>query len=213
MAVTAPAWADFTAIPARPSASLAPFTAKLPGAGRPAQQIAPPPDVEAFVRAAREEGRREGEARAAQAADQALVAQAEAHAGMLVAERRRWAETEASVLAAAFAERFQILEGRLAQSTARALLPFLADGLRREALRELQEIVAPLTEDGRYAAVSISGPEDLVSALAAHLGLAAATLVTRFDAGPDVRVQVDDTVIETRLRAWGERLGTLVEDC
>ncbi|MET3414849.1 hypothetical protein [Methylobacterium sp. 1030] len=213
MALTAHAWADFSPVPVQPSSSLAPFTAKPTGADRPLPQAEPAPDVEALIRAARDEGRRAGEARGALLVEQALAAQAQAHAAAGAAERNRWVEDEAAVLGAAFAEQIQALEARLARSTARVLLPFLAEGLRREALREVEALVSPLTEEGRCTTLTLSGPEDLVSALAARLGVAPNALVIRFDAGPDVRVQVDDTVIETRLQAWGERLGTLIEGC
>jgi hypothetical protein len=91
-------------------------------------------------------------------------------------------------------------------------MPFLSQSLRREAVRELAAIVAPLTAEGRYATFSIAGPADLVGALGERLGPGADMRLIPVDGAPDVRVQVDDTVIETRLQAWSERLGLLVEE-
>lgn len=212
MAMAAPAWTDFSSRIARPASPFAPLTTKLAGGDRPVAEPEQVPDPAALVAAARVEGRREGEARARLAGDQALAASAQAHADALAAERRRWAEAEAATLAAGFSEAIRALEDRLAESTARVLLPFLAEGLRREALRELTAIVSPLTAEGRYATLSIAGPADLVGTLGERLGLAEDAVAIRIDEAPDVRVQVDDTVIETRLESWSRRLSLLVEE-
>lgn len=206
------AWADFSPVLTRQAGDgLAPLTGKRPAAAPGISRPPGDPDIATLLEAAREEGRRDGEARAGRAAAQALAAQAEEATAGLAAERRRWADTEAATIATTMREQMQALEDRLAAAAAQVLLPFLADALRQQALRELRDIVSPLAEGG-CATVSISGPEDLVTRLADRLGSSGCPLVTRFDDAPDIRVQVNDTTVETRLQAWGERLRQLLED-
>ncbi|MGX9980806.1 hypothetical protein [Methylobacterium fujisawaense] len=203
-----PIWTVFSDAGQRSSPTLAALIAKRD----PADAAAPPQDAEAIAAEARAEGRREGEALAARAAEAAAAAERAAAATTLAETRQRWVETEAAVLANGFAEQVQMLEARLAGSLTRVLQPFLAEALRQEAIRELQATVSSLVADSQTGTLTLSGPPDLVEALARRLNLPPGRLALSPDSRPDLRIQTNWTVIETRLQAWGDRIAALIED-
>ncbi|WP_162501608.1 hypothetical protein, partial [Methylobacterium crusticola] len=144
------------------------------------------------------------EAQAARAGEEA------AFAARLAEARRRWSETEAESLAAGFAAALRSLEADLAARLARLLVPVLADALRARALAELAAALSRLLADPRHAAIRVSGPEDLLGALAARLGPQGAAVAFTPAEAPEVRVSADDTVVETQLAAWTGRLAAAV---
>jgi hypothetical protein len=172
----------------------------------------PPPDLDAVAAAAREEGRREGEAEARRTAQAAAAAEREAAAAALTEARQRWVETESAALATAVTAQIRDLEARLAGSLTRVLQPFLTEALRREAIDALHATLAALAADDASGTLAVTGPADLVEALVRRLDLPPGRLTIGADAGPDLRLRLNGTVIETRLQAWGERLAALVED-
>ncbi|MCJ2048621.1 hypothetical protein, partial [Methylobacterium sp. J-070] len=182
-----------------------------PGAHQPPAP-GPPPDPDALAAAERGEGRREGEAAAGAAAQAAAAREREAAAAALAEARQRWVDAESAVLAGAVTAQVQALEARLAQSLTRVLQPFLREALRREAVRELQATLASLVADDQAGTLALTGPADLVEALARRLALPPGRLTVTADGSPDLRVRLNGTVVETRLQAWGERLAALVEE-
>lgn len=205
-----PAWAVFSGTSRRSSSTLSALATKRLVPAAPAQP--PPPDLDAIAAAARDEGRREGEALAARAAQAALAAEREAAAAALAETRRSWVAAEAAVLASALTEQIQAAEARLADSLARVLRPFLTEALRQDAVREVRALLTSLAADDRAGTVTIAGPADLTEALARHLDLPPGRLTVVGDGRPDLRIRMNGTLIETRLQAWGERLAALVED-
>lgn len=205
-----PAWAVFSGTSRRSSNTLSALAAKRLDSAAPVPPA--PPDLDAIAAAAREEGRREGEALAARAAQAALAAEREAAAAALAETRKSWVEAEAAVLASTLAEQIQASEASLAESLARALRPFLTEALRQEAVREVRALLTALAADERAGTVTVAGPADLTEALARHLDLPPGRLTIVGDGRPDLRIRMNGTLIETRLQAWGERLAALVED-
>jgi hypothetical protein len=205
-----PAWAVFSGTSRRSSSTLSALATKRLEPAAPAQPA--PPDLDAIAAAARDEGRREGEALAARAAQAALAAEREAAAAALAETRRSWVAAEAAVLASALTEQIQAAEARLADSLARVLRPFLTEALRQDAVREVRALLTSLAAEDRAGTVTIAGPADLTEALARHLDLPPGRLTVVGDGRPDLRIRMNGTLIETRLQAWGERLAALVED-
>lgn len=199
-------WAVFSGKGRRSSSTFAALAPKR------AEAEPPPPDLDAVAATAREEGRREGEVQARQAAQAAVAAEREAAAAALAEARQRWVETEAAALTAAVTVQIQALETRLAESLTRVLLPFLTDALRHEAIDALHATLASLAADEAAGTLAVTGPADLVEALTRRLALPPGRLVVTTDGQPDLRIQMNGTVVETRLRAWSERLAALVED-
>jgi hypothetical protein len=167
----------------------------------------PPPDLDAIAA-----GRRDGEARARQAAQAAVEAERDAAAAALAEARRLWVEAESAALVEALTAQIRALETRLAESLTRVLQPFLIEALRREAIDALHATLATLVADDASGTLALTGPADLVEALARRLDLPPGRLVVSTDGGPDLRVRMNGTVVETRLQAWAECLAALVEE-
>lgn len=212
MADAPPVWTVFSGSGQRSSSALAALIPKRVDPVPPPAPAPSPPDVDAIAAAARAEGRREGEAVAAQAARAAIAAEREAGAAALAEARQRWVDAESAVLANSFAEQIRTLEADVARSLTRVLQPFLAEGLRREAIRDLHATVSSVLADDRSGTLAVTGPSDLVDALARRLDLPPGRLVAACDGSPDLRVRMNGTVVETQLQAWGARVAALVED-
>ncbi|WP_187371584.1 hypothetical protein, partial [Methylobacterium oryzihabitans] len=145
------------------------------------------------------------------AAEARLAAERAAFAEHLEAERRLWGEAQADPLAAGLAAALSEIEARLADRVAEALVPVLDGVLRLQAVEELRGLLARLLADPAHPAIRVTGPEDLLAALAARLGPEAGAVAFAPADGVEVRVTADRTVIETQLAAWGRRLAAAVE--
>ncbi|WP_127090854.1 hypothetical protein [Aquabacter cavernae] len=174
--------------------------------GKPAAPEPPKVDVEAITRDAEARGR---EAGLAAARDVAAREMAEAERGFeerLVAARAQWAEQEAEQLAATLSGALTQMEERLSAAIVPILLPFLRGEVGRRALEELEGLMGPILAREDRPVLKISGPADLLERLKARLGDPAAC-VFEATGGMDVRVVAGETVLETQIRAWAERLG------
>jgi hypothetical protein len=152
---------------------------------------------------ARAEAAAEGEARLAR-----LRAEDRAEFERQLAEReRQHNETTAARLAERLEAGLAAIEARLSAEVARVLARFLSGAVRERALSELAETVAALTRNrGGVAIVGISGPSVLLEALSARLGRDGLAAVASEAEAPDITVRLDDTVIASRIAAWGERI-------
>ncbi|NDV85738.1 hypothetical protein GTW51_03380 [Aurantimonas aggregata] len=169
------------------------------------------PSQEELLEAAREEARAEARA-AAEAEHQAALAEAlraerekaaAEQAAALEAARAEWAKSEGERLAGLFDERLDRIETVVHSSLASVLRPIALDARRRQTVMELAGAVRTLTLDGAPLKVRASGPADLLDALAAQLGSGSAMVAFTPDKdGVDVRIECDQTVIETRLAGW-----------
>jgi hypothetical protein len=169
----------------------------------------------AAIAAAREEGLAEGlmRAAAAQAAARAAAVDAahDAYAARLAAERSRWVQDEGRVLADMLALGLAEIETRIAAHTARALRELIADRVIARAIDQLAEHVRALLSGADGRVLQVTGPEDLVAALREKLGGGSAAIDFRPGPSADVRIVCGDTLVESRLAAWLERLAALVE--
>lgn len=208
MAVTTPVWTVFSGTGQRSSSTFAALVPKRADA----EPSPPPPDLDAIAAAARAEGRREGEAQAREAAQAAVAAEREAAAAALAEARQHWVEAESAVLANAVAEQARALEERLADSLARVLQPILTEALRQAAIRDLHATLASLLANDQAGTLAVTGPADLVEALAHRLDLPPDRIAVASNSGPDLRVRLNGTVVETRLGAWAERIAALVKE-
>lgn len=165
------------------------------------------PDMPArsHVADAEERGRREAgdavraEYEALRSADRAAFEAA------LATEREAWRSEVADRLAAMLGDAMRTIEAALADAVARALAPVIEAGARERALRDLVETIQRV-KGRRDVAIKISGPAALLEALKAPL--ASAELAVELAAGDsiDLTATIGDTLIETRIGAWGERL-------
>jgi hypothetical protein len=164
-------------------------------------------DTEAALKRAREEGAAE-----ARGAFEAIRAQDLAGYEQRLAEAdRRFAEKTADALAAQLDESLVGLQTSLNAQVARVLGRFLEGAVRECAVRELGETVASLIATSGAARIKISGPAALVERFRATASMTAPVEVVADPAAVDLAVMLDDTLVETRIAAWLERLTAAVQ--
>lgn len=144
---------------------------------------------------------------ASEAARQEEAAQLRASFEQQLADARsEWCRAEGERLAAAVSSGFAELEARLGDALGKVLTPFVGAALRARALDEVKGHIAALLSSRAAPLLTVSGPQDLLGALAQSLGSPTGVSFNA-SAQPDLRITCDDTVIETRLAAWAEQLG------
>ena len=200
---------DFSVAPAghRPPDGLA----LLLRAASPPAPAPPPEDRAALLAEAASRGRAEGRAQAQSESAAALAfAQADFDA-RLAAARGEWCAAEGDRLAAGFSAALQALGGQLTDRVGTLLVPVLTAGLRRQAVDDLALTLAQLLADPRHAPVRISGPADLLDALAGKLGVGESSVAFHPSEAIEVTIRADQTIIETQLGAWAGLLAAAVE--
>jgi hypothetical protein len=146
-------------------------------------------------------GLAEGRAAAQAECAAKLDAQQQDFEQRLAAARQGWAATEGNALSEALVRAVKDLEARLAETAARVLRPFLETEIRRVAVAELVTTIEAILARDKAARVEIAGPDDLLGIVRARLPDTVPATFTSCDAS-DVRVTIDQTVLETRLGAW-----------
>ena len=124
----------------------------------------------------------------------------------LAEERQRWTEETADRLADRISDGLREIEASLAAGVAGALAPLLDTLVRQRAVDELSTTVSLLLRSDRHIDLTISGPDDLLARLRARLDAYSHSIQFAAGGEADVRVTFNDTVIETRIAAWTERL-------
>lgn len=127
----------------------------------------------------------------------------------LAKARAGWAAEEGARLTQAHRAALDSFETRCAQAVANILRPFLV----RETIARVTDALVKNLE-AMFAAraqgvFEISGPADLLAALKEKFAAGAARMEFRPDDSIDVRVRVEDTIIETQLGPWLKVLGAL----
>ncbi len=162
---------------------------------------------------------------------------AEAHAEGFEAARveadERWALEKQALEAAhaaeiaALKERYEVHAGerieaglntiaaRLAavigEQTAAALAPFLQESLANKAVDELADLIRKAMFDGDIGTITVSGPGEMFEKLKTALG-SDAPVLRHVDADDlDLSVDIDGSVLVTRLSAWATSLRKVLE--
>ncbi|SFI19360.1 hypothetical protein [Bradyrhizobium sp. cf659] len=122
-------------------------------------------------------------------------------------ERAKWSDQQAVAIVSGFEAACREIETNIASSVARILLPFLADAVRDKAIGSLVEQIAALTGNSPVPVFKITGPSELLDLVKTQLETARRTGI-EYEAAEtlEVRVVADQTVIETKIAAWSERL-------
>jgi len=174
----------------------------------------PPEDREALLRAAEarglERGRELGRSEAAAESASVIACLQADHEARLTELRQAWCTEEGDRLAAGFSDALQALGAGLTDRVGHLLVPVLTEALRRQAVDELAQSLARILGDAR-APVRVSGPADLLDAVAGRLGPFEATIAFQPSDAVEVSVQADQTVIETQLGAWGRLMTEAVQ--
>jgi len=172
---------------------------------------APAEDHALLIQIAREEGVAEGFAAARAEHALALAQEKLLFEGRLSTHRASWTKDESERLAEKFLTALAEIEANIAASVARVLRAFLIDLLRRKAVDELSDDVRALLEGKEHPIVEISGPTDFLAALRERLSRFADAIEYAANQSADVKVVADQTIIETRIEAWIERINALSE--
>ncbi|MEF2550851.1 hypothetical protein VQ042_05640 [Aurantimonas sp. A2-1-M11] len=166
-----------------------------------------PADVVDPLEAAREAGIQQGRAEAEAEAAAALAAASEAaeaaKAAAIEAARGEWAGEEGEQIGSLLSERLDRIETIVRASLSSVLKPIALGARRRQTVLELADAVGMLIGDGEALSIRVSGPADLLEALEEALGKRKSFIICEPD--PDmveVRIECDQTVVETRLKGW-----------
>jgi hypothetical protein len=151
-------------------------------------------------------GQRDGRAAAIAEYDARVTELASRGEKQLTDERSRWNTEQAEPIAAGLSRGFQELESRLAGSIARLLEPLVGRMIMRQAVDAFVGELAALVSDPANPPLQIRGPGDLL-ALVRRKAIEGPVQVRYVpDDSCEVRVACDQTVVETHLRGWSERL-------
>jgi hypothetical protein len=163
----------------------------------------PPMDGHAEAEA---RGRREGR-EAAAAEFERTRAELVADFDFRVAEKEQsFAGATAEALAAQLADGLATLEQTVAGHVAGALGRFLEGAVRQRALDELAETMTALFASREAVHVRVAGPGTLLDRLRPKLASRSEIIEYVADPRPEVTVTIDDTIMQTRIAAWGDRI-------
>jgi hypothetical protein len=168
-------------------------------------------DPSALLLAAREEGFGEGRAAANAEYETQIARERLAFEARLAAERQRWAGQEGETLSGAIIAGFVEVESNIAACVERILRPFVADAMRRRMVELLAKHINMLLGGSEQPIVAIHGPEDLLVKLREKLDADAFAITFSPDSSIDVQIIAGQTMIESRIGAWLERIKLLPE--
>ncbi|MEC5323448.1 hypothetical protein [Aurantimonas sp. A3-2-R12] len=158
--------------------------AEEPDDGRLALQA----EMDAAIEAARAEERELAEA---------------AQSAAIEAARAEWATAEGERLATLLSGRLDRIEMVVRTTLASVLRPIAVNTRRRQSVLELADATRMLIGDGKALSVRATGPADLLTALDEALGTGRDFVTWQSDETlVDVRIECDQTVIESRLHGW-----------
>lgn len=130
----------------------------------------------------------------------------EFHEKQLSVERLTWVSREADALTEQLADGLRQLETSIADTVAELLKPFLLDAVHSRAISDLLQAINTVLNKDEGVTLEIAGPEDLLRMLREKLsGKNIAILFTPGD-GPEIRITVGQTALETQIRAWTARI-------
>jgi len=171
------------------------------------QSPAPAPEPEAPPVNLLDDAYRRGHAAGVAEGDARVAEERVRSAIRLGEERGKWSDQQAVAIVSGFETACREIETNIASSVARILLPFLADAVRDKAIGSLVEQIAALTGNSPIPAFKVTGPSELLDLVRTQLEASRRTGIAYETADTvEVRVVADQTVIETQIATWGERL-------
>lgn len=129
-----------------------------------------------------------------------------AYAAEIAALRARYEGEAAQAIEAGLNTIAGKLAETISEQTAGVLVPFLEEALADKAVDELASTIRTAMLDGDAGTVTVSGPREMFSKLEAALG-PDAPLLRHVEADDlDLSVDIDGSVLVTRLSAWAASL-------
>ncbi|HEV7307447.1 hypothetical protein [Ensifer sp.] len=169
-----------------------------------ARPAMPEIDIDAERRRAFAEGRAEATAELVFEQEKQLAELQAAHAAELEALTRRFEEETASRLAARFDEMTDELVVALGDQAARVLAPVMGDALMQRAVADMAHMLKQGLSAGEGCTIVVKGPGALFEALKRHFEDDLPLLRHVETDDVDLSVEVDGTVLVTRMTAWAD---------
>jgi len=144
--------------------------------------------------------------------ERAVKAELDRHREELAAQRATWVEEEALRLSSQIGSAIENLESLLSEKAARILASVIPEALRRNAITEFIEALETILSGEGSPLLRVTGPEDLLKAMKAHIAPHDGAVEFVPSDTPEVTLVAGDTTIQTQLGAWSERLQALLKE-
>lgn len=168
---------------------------------QPPKPVAPPPEDDAYQR-----GLSAGYATARTEYERKLNDEREKFETRLGEERSDLLNETAARIVDNIEDVGKQLEARIAGVTARILEPLISSAVQRQAAASFVEKLSSITGDSRRPLLRITGPSELIELVRSKLGARLIAVELRAEPVAEVSVVVDQTVLETQVKIWAERL-------
>jgi vacuolar-type H+-ATPase subunit I/STV1 len=168
---------------------------------QPPKPAAPPPEDDAYQR-----GLSAGYATARTEYERKLNDEKEKFDVRLGEERSDLLNETAARIADNIEEVGRQLEARIAGVTARILEPLISNAVQKQAAASFVEKLSSITGDSRRPLLRITGPSEMIELVRSKLGARLIAVELRAEPVAEVSVIVDQTVLETQVKIWAERL-------
>ncbi|MFB2549657.1 hypothetical protein [Ensifer soli] len=175
-----------------------------PAASFPDMPAAPEIDIDAERRQAFEEGRLEAISELSFEHQQQLSDLRADHAVQMHALQMRCENELAAMIFDRFTDMACALSLAIGDQAARALVPVLGDQLTARALDHMASTIREGIAAGEIATVVVRGPASLFEALKQKVGDGAAAFRHVETADIDISVDIDGSLLMTRMAAWAE---------
>jgi hypothetical protein len=163
-------------------------------------------DVEAERKQAYDEGYSAAtESMTAQNAE-AIAELQQKHDAELEAQKEQFEGGMADYLAKALPELSDRITSELVDAAARLMLPLIKEQVDRKAVDDLAEQLKPVLAKEILEQIRVSGPEHLCALLQEKLEEGGSTIEFSHSEGPDLRVEIGDTLLVTRLSVFAADL-------
>jgi len=172
---------------------------------QPPKPAAPPPEDDAYQR-----GLSAGYATARTEYERKLNDEREKFEARLGEERSDLLNETAARIADNIEEIGKQLEARIAGVTARILEPLISNAVQRQAATSFVEKLSSITGDSRRPLLRVTGPSEMIELVRSKLGARLIAVELRAEPVAEVSVIVDQTVLETQVKIWAERLKLVV---
>jgi hypothetical protein len=203
--------------PAKPRSRVVPFDHLHHSTVRPQHQPlvekprAPPPPIIAPEDEAYDRGLADGHAKAMAEFEQRLAQDRHAAAVEAEEERQRLLDDVATKLATDLIETGTMLQARIAGAAARILEPLVNGLIQAQAVAHFVEHLGAIATEARRPVLRLTGPSDLLDLIRNKLGVRAISVELRPGPEPEVSITIDQTVLETQLKVWTDRLKLAIQ--
>ncbi|MBQ0824787.1 hypothetical protein KBI52_31770 [Microvirga sp. HBU67558] len=201
---SSPAAGDVSGISLLRTAKVAPEPAlepQQPAVDRQAELVR---SVEARIRAEEKETAR-------RMLEDAIAAERARHAEHMDAQRALWTEQQAQQLSARISEAIDHIDLSVSERVANVLRPFVSEAYRQQTLAEFKDVLAALLAGRGERLLTISGPDDLLSAMKPHLESYGSSIEFVPSDQIEVSATAQDTFVQTQLSSWASRLAQTLE--